>query len=353
MKKKCFKLFSVFLLVMLTVIRVNAKVSFVGETVNHEGEYDSTIFVAGNKVNDTSTADGIKFIAGNTIELKGKSTYGFYAGNVITVNANIEKDLFVAGNSISIGSESVLSRDVYLAGSVVKISSNVGRNINVGCESIDITGITINGYANLYCDELLMDETTVIKGKLTYPKDARVKGLESASIESIKVVDTSDLEVKKSISDIIWDFVIKVFAGFIVLIALFRFIPSSKEALDKLELTFDNFAKRGCSGIIVLIVVPLISLFALISGILTPIAIITLLVYGISIYLSFLIISYIIGKVLFTKVFKKDNLYIMMMCGIFVFRLLQLIPVIGSFVTLISLFCGLGFIYKFITQKRK
>ena len=352
LRNKLLKLFSILLLVLVMITRVDAKVAFSGETVNQEGEYDSSIFVAGNNLTDKSTVDGIKFLAGNSLEAKGTSSYAFYAGNIVTINSTIEKDLFAAGNSVTIGSEAVLGRDVYIAGSTVKINVNVPRNLRAGGTSVDLKGITINGSAYVMADEILLDENTIIEGKFTYPKDSKVEGLDVAHVSEKKAIDYNTSEEKTSFKEIVWSFIISVFAGFVVLIALFRFIPESKNKLDKLEVSFDSVIKRGCTGLIVLLVVPIICLFALISGILTPISLIVLAVYVISIYLSFIVVSYIIGRLLLTKVFKKDNLYLMMFLGLIVLKLIKYIPIIGGVIYAIAMFYGLGLIYKFITVKR-
>ena len=352
MKNRILKLFSiVFLLLMVTNIHALEIVQS-GNTITQKGEYSSTRFAAGNKVTNLATVDGLSFVAGNDITLNGKASYGFYAGNIVTINENIEKDAFIAGNNITIGKEAVLGRDVFIAGNTVVISSNVGRDLRVGASIIDLSDITINGDAYVMADQIVLNENTNIVGKLSYSEDATVEGLTTAKIGSIEKVKDIEIEYSYTFKDRALTFLTSVVAAFVVMVVLFYLIPSSKENLDKLELQFKDIAKTSGIGLLVLVLVPLVSILAMITGFLLPLSLIALVIYAVSIYLSFLVIYYVVGNVISNKLLNKNNMYLALVIGILLVKLVSLIPYLGGWIKFISLIYGLGIIYNFIKNIR-
>lgn len=352
--KKVLSLFSALIIALFTVKSVYAlQIAEAGETVNQTGAYDSTRIVAGNTVTNEADVDGLSMIAGNEITLEGSAPYGFYAGNIVTVNENIEKDMFVAGNTITVGKDAIIGRDAYIAGNSIRISTDITRDLRVGGTKVDLRGITIGGDAYIEAEEIILDEETVIEGKLTYPEESTITGLNTAKIGSVETTKYEKIVIEYNLIDRVRNFIISSASAFIVMVVLFKLIPKTKEKLDNTELTFENIAKKIGIGLVTLIVVPIVALIALFTGILSPLALITLTVYIISIYLSSLLVYYIVGKVFTEKVFKKDNLCLALASGIILVKIIKYIPIIGGLISVLSLFYGLGLIFKFITSKNK
>lgn len=348
--KKIITMISIMILMLTTnVYAIN--IAEAGETVNQIGDYDSTRIVAGNTVNSKANIDGLSIIAGNEITLEGSAPYGFYAGNIITINQKIEKDLFIAGNSITIDNDSQIGRDIFIAGNTVKIKTNINRDLRVGGTKVDISGITIKGDAYIEAEQIILDEETTIEGKLTYPEESNIIGLDKAKVEKIETTKYEKIVIEYTIMDRVRNFIISTLASIVTLIALFYIIPSSKEKLDNTELTPENIIKKIGIGLLALIAVPFIALISMFTGVLTPLALITLVVYIIGIYLSSLLIYYIVGKEI-TKKLNKENKYLAIIIGVISVKIIRYIPVIGGIVGALSLFYGLGLIFKFVKKSR-
>ena len=339
MKKKILCLLGVMLLSMFISSNVYATEVFEADNnVTQKGDYSSTRFIAGNNVLSKANIDGISFIAGNEVRLEGKSSYGF-----------------VAGNNIIIGSDAIIGRDIYIAGNTITIDTNIKRDLRVGGELVDISGITIGGDAYIASEEIKLDKDTVVTGKLYYPEDAKVSGLKDAKVGSVKLMKSKDIETRDTATfkDKVMDFIISVAASFIVMMILFYLIPNTKEKLEKVDLNVSSILKLVGIGLVVLIVVPIIALIGLFTGVLTPIALITICLYVIFIYLSSLLGYYIVGNVIVSKTLEKGNSYLALFLGIIVVKLVKLIPVIGGLVSALLLFYGIGLIYKYIISIRK
>ena len=353
MKNKILKLLSIVLLFFMVTNTYAIELGEAGNIVVQEGEYNSSRFAAGNKVTNKANVDGLSFVAGNEITLEGKAPYGFYAGNIVTVNENIEKDMFVAGNHVTIGSDAIIGRDAFIAGNTVILKANISRDLRVGASSVDLSNVTIYGNAYIMAEEIILNENTNITGKLSYLDDAVVTGLSKAKVGEVEVNKNVKEVHVYTIKDRALDFLLSVASAFIVMIVLFYLIPKTKEKLDDFELEFGNIAKTSGIGLLVLLLVPIISILAMITMFLIPLSFITLAIYAISIYVSFLLTYYVVGNVITKKLFNKDNMYLSLLIGIVLVKLITYIPYIGGLMGFISLIFGLGLIYKFIKNIRK
>ena len=352
--KKFIRCFGLILVMFFAVTNVYAtEVSMAGEDISDDGEYSSSRFLAGNVVTSDAIVDGISMLAGNEVLGNGKTTYGMYAGNIVVLNVSVEKDLFVGGNSIKIRDDAVIGRDLYIAGNTIKISADVTRDLRVGGSRIDSRGIKINGDAYLYGKTILMDKDTVISGKLTYTKDSKIEGLESAKVGSVKVVKDDSINIKFNPFVSVGEFISGFIGAFVVMLVLFYFIVNSKEKLDNVELDFKTILLDICSGLFVLIVVPVLAFIGLFTGFLIPLSVIALCLYGICIYLSSLIVYYIVGNKISNNLLGIDSKYLSLAIGILLVKLIKLIPYVGGIVTTIVILYGMGLICKYVRKRNK
>ena len=352
MEKKFLKIISIIFLFVFSINTVSAvTISKVGDSVVEEGEYNSVRFIAGNTILNKANIDGLSFIAGNEITTEGVTSYGLYAGNNINIKENILKDLFVAGNKIIIYEDAIIGRDAFIAGANVTVMADITRDLRIGADNIDVRGITIAGDAYLYADNITLDENTVITGKLKYPEDAHIKGLDVAKVGEVITTKKVDVEVKKTYVSTIKNTIISICAGIIIMLILFYILPKTKERLDKVDLKIDVILKNVCIGFLILILIPMTVIITVFTGILTPFALILACIYGISLYLGPLLSAYVIGFVLNQKIFKTDNKLLAITIGIIIVKLVKLIPYIGGFIGVICLLYGMGLITKYIKSK--
>ena len=96
-------------------------------------------------------------------------------------------------------------------------------------------------------------------------------------------------------------------------------------------------------GFLILIGVPIIVMMLLFSGLLVSVGIIGALVYIILIYVSNIFSAYFIAYELDKKYFKKKmNSYLLVIFGLFLIKIISIIPIIGPIVSLMTMLIGLG-----------
>lgn len=352
MKKKI--LFIITLVLMsFCIVNATEERTVLGLTSNSNDIVDGTDFNVGNDVNITKRINGINVAAGNSLNINGNSEYGVILGNAITINSNIDKELFVAGNNIVISSH--IGRDSYIAGSSVSLSGHFGRKVYVACENISLNDVNIHGDVRIISKNITFGDNVNINGKLTYDDNAVVTGIDKANI--LEVVK-NHVESNDESYDVIntkytfESFLVSLIGLLIVAYAINLAFPKIYNNLDK-KLEFKKFVNNSLAGLVVLVILPISGLIVLFTGIGTPLGIIILLLYGILCYVAKLTVLSIIGSKLYEICFKKkDNVYLSILIGIVVYKVLKLIPVIGGLVTFLALIAGLGYVVMLLFKKK-
>lgn len=310
-------------------------------------QLDGTSFLGGNKVIVNKPIKGIGFILGEEIELNSNQEYIFAAGFDIKVNSNINKDIFVYGEETDV-KDVTINRDAYIAGTNLEIDGNIGRNAYLYGSKVELKG-TIKGNVYINALEIKIDESAEILGTLKYNENAIITGLK----DNIK---TKTYEINNKVSFV--DFITTFVTGYIQItllafVLVYLFDKLLKKITNELKNKKNIFSLIG-KGFLVLIGVPIISLTIIMTGLLMPIGIIILILYGIILYISEIITAYIIAYYLDKKYLKRNlNKYILIIIGIFIVRILSIIPIIGGFISFLIILLGLGTIFNIIYNEKK
>ena len=313
------------------------------KTVNH------SMFTAGDDVSTNNAVKGIDFTAGNNLNISGSSEYGMFAGNSINFKGMVTRDLFVAGNNIVIDSSANIARDLYVAGNTITISADIKGNVFLAGSEIIIDSKEIDGDVTLTGNKLTISDNTKINGTLKYNDNIEYSNT-NASIKEVKtyhVEEKSKDEVMPSISSIL----LGIVTSFLVALAIYLLLPASYKVFD--EVSKDKVLKTFGNGFLFLIAVPVISIVLMISIVCMPLAIITLILYGIIIYLSSIISSVYFGRLIGNKVLKLNNVYLQILIGVVITKLVKLIPVIGGLYSFVIIVLGVGLVYNMLMKLRE
>ena len=342
---KRFKKIILLLIIVLLPLTVSAKLFDSVQSGKITGEENGLRFNAGQSVEQEITNDGLTFLAGQNIKSKSTLTYGFYAGETVEINDTIEKDLFVAGQTITI--DGVLERDVFVAGQTVKIATNVGRNLYVGGEMIDLRGITVNGDVKVAADNLIIDDDTVIIGKLVLNDDAKVDGKLDQEKYNIKYYKSDDYSAA-SFRDRLASKVSDMATGFIILIVLLYVAARSRERLHGMELDGAGYIMTAFKGLLFVFVAPIIIAISFIFVFTIPVALLALVAYVIILCVAELFGQYYVTRLLLIKFANNDSIPLAALTSVVAFGLIALIPYVGGIVTILMFFLGVGLLFDLI-----
>ena len=320
------------------------------ESISLKDDIDGSSFLAGGSIESSSNVNGANFIAGNDIDFSGSSDYLITAGNVIDIEGSVLKDAVIAGNIINIKKESNFERDAIVLGSDIQIMGNIGRNITIYSRKVSLNGAKINGNIRIEAEEIEVDGNTIIFGKLSYPKDAKVSiSSNITNVEKTSPIQTND-DILSFLVGKVWSFMSIVFIFALLTIVrskIFEEVQNNYKEID-----FNKGVSTFTKGLSFLIIVPVIILILLMLPFGISLSLIMLALYFIIVYLSILFSGYVIGYKLWQKFLNSDiNLLLVGMLGYSTLFILELIPIFGSIIKLICLLFGIGIIIDLYAKK--
>ena len=340
------KILFILIAVLLMPFMVHAEDAYFSadETLSETKEISHNYFTAGATVKNNLNVHGILFSAANDLTDKSNSEYAFLAGNKITFEGRVEKDLFVAGNTIDV-KDSIVERDIYAAGSFLTISGTTFENGFIGGQSIDLSDVSFKNLS-VSADNIKISKDTTITGILKINNNAKVTGLENRSDIKVEYYENPKANVDFSFFNSVTAFIISL-AVLIVTAILVNLICKNIYKNKTLEkYSFKDMAKSIGVGFLILICVPIIALILLFTVIGIPISIMGLIAYIIAIYLGTSFSGTYLTSILTKSIFKKDiNIYLNIIIGCILVKLIGLIPVVGGIIKFLLILYGLGIIF--------
>lgn len=322
-----------------------------GNMVTIAGTVNGDVFAAGNNVSITGTVNGDVFVAGSSIDISGKVNGNIRAaGSNISIRGAVERNVMAAGANMFITPTASIGRHVTFTGATVSINAPIGGQLDGAVESMTIDS-TVSGEValdlgsdgklvlgpNAYLgssleytskNEAIMDDKAVVIGDTIY--NPVTKGAP---------VDKGD--AKKFFA--LGFFVTKVISLISLFILGLVLILMAPKAMDKYnDIMAKKFWAKVGLGLVILIVTPIVAILLLVTIIGIPLGIITLLVYGIFLYVAKALAALALGKFI-TDYFKwKIHLLVSFALGLVLMSLIVLIPVIGWIFSFIIFLWAIG-----------
>lgn len=391
-RKKLLCLLLVLLLAVSLAPAAFAEFVFSGDEQNISGEYDSTVFLAGENPNSAADVKGILFEAGNTVTSAGFSEYAFVAGNTVSFAGENSGDAFVAGNAVSFSGS--CGRDLAIAGNSVDIRGTVGRDLLAGGRSVSISG-HVGGDVTLAAEEIRISDNAEIEGILRYNSSAKISAPAdllaaavvyednqgSQDIQSIlgtqdapatqdaqntpDVQDTQDAQdaqnssedsganvpapeaPKPKSSPVLAKLKSTVFKliGLLLIAYFFLWLTPLWEKVDA-DYTgkpFGTYAKAFGIGLAVLAALPLASIILFVSGVGVRPALVLIFVVVAVLIAAPVFLGFFLGVLLWRKALKKDrNYWAELAIGLVCWAILAAVPGIRVAVKMVAGCLGVG-----------
>ena len=401
-RKKLLCLLLVLLLAVSLAPAAFAEFIFSGDEQNIIGEYDSTVFLAGENPNNAADVKGILFEAGNTVTSAGFSEYAFVAGNTVSFAGENSGDAFVGGNAVSFSGS--CGRDLAIAGNSVDIRGTVGRDLLAGGRSVSISG-HVGGDVTLAAEEIRISDNAEIEGILRYNSSAKISAPAdllaaavvyednqgSQDIQSIlgtqdapatqdaqnapDVQDTQDAQdaqnssedsganvpapeaPKPKSSPVLAKLKSTVFKliGLLLIAYFFLWLTPLWEKVDA-DYTgkpFGTYAKAFGIGLAVLAALPLASIILFVSGVGVRPALVLIFVVVAVLIAAPVFLGFFLGVLLWRKALKKDrNYWAELAIGLVCWAILAAVPGIRVAVKMVAGCLGVGVLACMLGKKK-
>lgn len=332
----------IFLVPTITLAEENDKyITTSSSDIELKEDFNNTHFVFGDSILVNNKTDGIYFIFGEMVDYQSENEYVALFGNRLTVSGKI-KDGALFGNNVRL-ENALIDRDVVIFGNKVYLSGTFDGNVLVYADTVNVENGTFSKNLTVKASELTIDKETEVSGVLTYDEDMDVS-IENENIDRVSITSIKEITTKDKILNYVGS-LIRLLVIFLVM-----YLMISK-VFDKIN---NNIGKNFGYGAIAFIGLPIVLLILMFTNLATSIAIIGVMLYVIFIMIAKILVGYVIGKYLYTKVFKlEEKKYLCGILGITVLYLLSIIPYIGGWITFISLIYSFGIITNLYIDSRK
>lgn len=339
----------------------------------HEGDY----FAAGDNVNIMGTVNGDAYAAAGNVIVQGVINGDLLtAGGTVTISGDIQGDIRTAGGTIilsgasvggnvtalggtiTIDSSSVIQGSLVSAGGNLQILAPVGRGATIGAGSV-VLGNSVGGNILAGVGEMTLSQNAIINGDLTYYSEseatiaagATVSGKITQQIPPNTRVNTEEVErtaegfakglaFSLKVVDIFWLLIVGLIAT--------QFFPIFMKRTA--ETVRGKIGWSLLTGLIVMIIFPVIGilLFVTLAGI--PIAIVLLFIFLFIMWFARIFALHALGTEIAKRLKLKSGTNMTYVIGLIAYSVLTIIPVIGFFTQIIVVLSGIG---AFLAIKKK
>lgn len=291
---------------------------------------EGNVFVMAQDLTISGNISGNVFALAQNLKIETTGSINstlFVCAENITIDGTVS-DVFSISSNLTINKGARIIQDITAGGSTLKLGGTIGRN------------------ANFEFDEINTSDSAMILGDLSY--SSRVAAISEDIVSgttSFKIIEEVKIEpkdiIKSKLNDLYTLLVISLVIVLIVVYAMPKFADKEQKIVEnKLAATFGY-------GALALILIPFacLLLFFTIIGILPAVALFLVYLF-IIMQVATPLVAIAIAKIICKKINKNTKGFTLLFSMLLVLAIwvLELIPVLGSIVSLLTAILGLGII---------
>lgn len=291
---------------------------------------EGNVFVMAQDLTISGNISGNVFALAQNLKIESTGSINstlFVCAENVTIDGTVS-DVFSISSNLTINKSARIIQDITAGGSTLKLGGTIGRN------------------ANFEFDEINTSDSAMILGDLSYSsKTAAISEDMVSGTTSFKIMEEVKIEpkdiIKSKLNDLYTLLVISLVIVLIVVYAMPKFADKEQKIVEnKLAATFGY-------GALALILVPFacLLLFFTILGILPAVALFLVYLF-IIMQMATALVAIAIAKIICQKINKNTKGFTLLFSMLLVLAIwiLELIPVLGSIVSLLTAILGLGII---------
>ena len=325
-----------------------------GNFIDINGAVNGDVIVVGNSITVAGPVAGDVIAAGNIVRITGSVSGSVrVVGGSVEISSEVERNVWAVGNSVALGQDSKVGWDIYSAGASVEVKGPVGGNIWAAGANVVIAN-EVGKDVNVSVDtegQIILYPEAKVGGNLTYKAGSEEQLVLKDGAEVIgkiskkAIVVPSQAEWKKFFGGAYLFFkVVSLFGLLVIGLVLVSLIP--KIILEVKEVMVKKSWVSLGWGLVYLILTPVIVILLMITIIGLPLAFIIIPLYVIGLYLSKILVGFVIGLLIFDNLAKdkkyKGSLIWPLVLGLLVFVVVTSIPFVGWIIKLLLILWALG-----------
>ena len=291
---------------------------------------EGNVFVMAQDLTISGNISGNVFALAQNLKIETTGSINstlFVCAENVTIDGTVS-DVFSISSNLTINKSARIMQDITAGGSTLKLGGTIGRNANFGF------------------DEIYTSDSAMILGDLSY--SSRVAAISEDIVSgttSFKQIQKVKIEpkdiIREKLNDLYTLLVVSLVIVLIVVYAMPKFADKEQKIVEnKLAATFGY-------GALALILIPFacLLLFFTILGILPAVALFLVYLF-IIMQVATPLVSIAIAKIICQKINKNTKGFTLLfgMLLVLAIWILELIPILGSIVSLLTAMLGLGII---------
>jgi cytoskeletal protein CcmA (bactofilin family) len=332
-----------------------------GESVTRHGVVDDDLYLAGAQVEMHAAVDGDVVIAGGQLNLEGDigqdviaaggtialrsvvNDDARLAGGELRITGQVGDDLVAAGGRIFLGPAASVGGSAWLSGGDIRIEGVIDQELRVTGGRVVVAG-TINGNVELWAEQIVIEKSAVITGRLHYRSSHEAVIANGVRIDGEVVYTPVDVDMKPVMASALLAGLALLLSIIIAAVALYLLFPGFSMRISQ-TLQHEPWISLGL-GLAVFAAVPLLAtiLFSTVIGAL--LALVLLLIYLVMLLAGYFAGALFVASRVLDKMGKADvsnsGRAVALSATLFVLALINLIPIAGTLVSWAVLLAGLG-----------
>lgn len=349
------------------------------ESVTNISKINGNVFVTANKfvLDPICEINGDLYICANEIVLSQNAVINgnvFAVGNTLTLNSKIENgSLYATVKNFDMQYYGFVYRDLHVSASTANIAGYVYRNAFISAEEVTTTptfsikgDFNIDSASNLefsgevkgnvkinskninfnYVDTIQKNNNCKIYGNLDYSSSKELQ-LEENKIVSGSI-NYSEYKKSNNLFSSLCKYIINLITSLVYIIVIYvlihKFAPNYINKLSNIKVS-KFFICMGI-GFGILILVPVLVLLLFISNIGALLGILLVILYILMLLIAKPIFIISVANLIRNKKFNDAKNIVIIICISIIISLIELIPYVGSLISLLVMLSGLGLIVK-------
>lgn len=320
------------------------------EKIEVNGTVNGDFFCVGQDVTISGTVNGDVICAGETIIITGTVDGNVRAaGATVRITGHVTRNVSIAGEELVVEKGAVIDGEFLGASETLEMNGTIGRGARMWGKKLTLGGEVKKG-VSADVEELFISPGAVIQEKLLYtsPEQGSISGASKVgSVEWRELHLTSPGAAQNMFGKFLtvqwWkQFAISALGLFLLGFLLMRMAGG---VLQRTEMTLRSHSMKALFiGLATLIVTPIAIIILLVSIVGLPVAFLLAFLLFAAISVSKLVVIIFIGQRMSKELFPKHahTEIIGLIMGVLVSKLIFAIPIIGVTASSTAFLCGLG-----------
>jgi len=331
---------------------INGNYYAAAPTVQVAGQVMSDVVVAGSVVEISGEVGGDVLVLGGTVRVTGH-VHGNIRGlaGTLVIVGQVDKNVLVAVGTLRLDPSGEIQGQVTAAAVTTELNGKIGGSLLLQGGVVNLNGL-INGPAQVYLGKdgsLNVGDQAILTGAVSYygTKPANF----SAKAQLASPARFYAQPIRDASSTGWWHWLVKFFSVAVLGMVLIKLVP---KFISQIVIMADNSPVTSLvKGLIWLVVTPLAIIILLVTIIGWPLALLLSFLYVAGFLLAQVFVGLIFGWWLkswppLMKPLAKWSLLSLFLLGLLVYRLLAVVPYVGGLVVLLGSLLAWGALWQVI-----